>query len=371
MSNIFPYRSVLSLRRSERGMIAIMTTMVLMVIISLIVLGFAQISRRNQRESLDRQLSTQAFYAAETGANDAREIIQTAAAGGATNIPEKTGCTDSVGGFYSLSPVIDAAQNVKYSCLLVDPSPTSLAYGSIGTTSTIIPIATKTGAPLNSLRFEWKAKDSENAGWPMAGCPTSSNNVFSPAAAWTCGYGVLRFDLVPTTGSGLTDVTLQNSTMTSFVVPQASGSGLPNCSGYPCVPYDGGAANVNNRVGVNCNATSCRLQVNGLPQDGYYLRISSLYRDVSLNICAADASGTCMEVVGAQVVIDSTGRAQDVLRRIQVRVPIRSDSSNLLSDYAIQSTDSICKRYSIMNGLLSRDSLGVTGTSRLCGTGAL
>lgn len=359
------------LRRSQEGMIAIMTTMVLMVVISLIVLGFAQIARRNQRESLDRQLSTQAFYAAETGVNDARRQIQTAVAAGTLTIPEKTGCTDTAGGFYTFNPIIDSARNVKYSCLLVDPSPTSLAYGDIGVKSTIIPIASKSGGALNALRFEWKAKDSETPGWPMSGCPAASNNVFSPTGSWTCGYGVLRFDLVPTNGNSLTIAGLQSSAMTTFVVPQTAGSPLPSCSGWPCVSYAGGAANTNNRVGVNCNATSCRLQINGLVRNSYHVRISSLYRDVSLNVCAVNAAGVCSEITGAQVVIDATGKAQDVLRRIQVRVPLRIDSTNQLSDYAIQSADSICKRYAILNGLLTRDSLGVTGTSRLCGTGPL
>ena len=63
-------------------MVAILVTMNLMIVISLIVLGFAQISRRNQRQSLDRQLSTQAFYAAETAVNDAADLIKTAVQAG-------------------------------------------------------------------------------------------------------------------------------------------------------------------------------------------------------------------------------------------------------------------------------------------------
>jgi hypothetical protein len=72
---------------------------------------------------------------------------------------------------------------------------------------------------------------------------------------------------------------------------------------------------------------------------------------------------------GAQAVIDSTGKAQDVLRRIQVNVPLRATSQNELSDYAIQSTDAICKRFSVMNGgYYDNDVTGVTSTSgnRLC-----
>ena len=67
-----------------------------MIVMSLIVLGFAQISRRNQRESLDRQLSTQAFYAAESGVNDARELITTAAQNNQAIPAKKTGLFLSV-----------------------------------------------------------------------------------------------------------------------------------------------------------------------------------------------------------------------------------------------------------------------------------
>lgn len=44
-----------------------MITIVMMVVISLIVVGFTQVANRNRRQSLDRQLSTQAFYVAESG----------------------------------------------------------------------------------------------------------------------------------------------------------------------------------------------------------------------------------------------------------------------------------------------------------------
>jgi len=64
-----------SLQRNQSGMVSIMVTMILMIVMSLIVVGFAQVSRRNQRVALDRQLSTQAFYAAESGVNDAREFL--------------------------------------------------------------------------------------------------------------------------------------------------------------------------------------------------------------------------------------------------------------------------------------------------------
>ena len=108
-----------------------------MLVISLIVLGFAQIARRNQRQSLDRQLSTQAFYAAETGVNDAANLVKSAA-----SVPAKTSCTDTGGGFYSALPSsnIDATNKVTYTCLMVNPAPGSLVYSNVGTSSIVAPL---------------------------------------------------------------------------------------------------------------------------------------------------------------------------------------------------------------------------------------
>ncbi|MEK7153862.1 MAG: pilus assembly PilX N-terminal domain-containing protein [Patescibacteria group bacterium] len=350
-----------NLRQSERGMISIMTTMILMIVISLIVLGFAQISRRNQRESLDRQLSTQAFYAAESGINDVRELIQGAVAAG-TAVPGKTGCTDTgPGAFYaSLNPDLDAAKNVKYSCMLVDPSPTRLRFSNVGTTSIVVPLVSA-GGNFSQIRLDWQSK---LAGSPVTGCPATTNNVFSATGSWsaTCGFGVLRFDLVPASGALNAD-SLRNATMTTFAVPFRTG-------GATTVPYAASAANTNNRAGVRCTTSGCNLSVTGLSQSSYYMRITSLYRDVSLQISATNGGGAAIEMEGAQAVIDATGKAQDVLRRVQVNVPLRATSQNELSDYAIQSTDSICKRFAVMNGYFDNNSAlsGVTSNSgnRLC-----
>ena len=96
----------------------VLLTMILMIVVGLIVLGFAQISRRNQRQALDRQLSTQAFYAAETGVNDAANLIKTAVQAG-TVVAAKPDCTSTGGGFYAapsacrLTQVSSALQRPK------------------------------------------------------------------------------------------------------------------------------------------------------------------------------------------------------------------------------------------------------------------
>jgi len=357
-----------SVATSESGMISILTTMVLMIVISLVVLGFAQISRRNQRESLDRQLSTQAFYAAESGVNDVRQLIEAATNSG-NAISDKVSCSDTgTGGFYTTLTTkadLDAANNVRYSCVTVNTAPSVLRYSDVGTTSLIVPMTSASGTPFSAIGLNWQTKQGTST--PTSGCPTAPNNVFTPNASWSCGYGVLRFDLVPTAGNGLTADSLRNATMTVFAVPLSSGGATTIA--YPAAS-PASTSNSNTLVGVKCTNSNCSLQVTGLSQTSYSMRISSVYQDAALQITPTDASGNPLKVSGAQVVIDSTGKAQDVLRRIQVNVPVRNNSNNQLSDFALQTTDSICKRFSVMGGgyfAVNPSPVGpITSTNPLC-----
>jgi hypothetical protein len=239
--------------------------------------------------------------------------------------------------------------------MLVDASPETLRYSDVGTTSIVVPLISASGGNFSTINLDWQSKVTGSN--PTSGCPTTTNNVFVPTADWNCGYGVLRFDLVPTSGT-FNAADLRTRTMTTFAVPFSSG-------GASSVPYAADTAN-DNRRGVRCTTSGCSLSITGLNQNNYYLRISSIYRSVALQVSATNDGGSPMEISGAQAVIDATGRAQDVLRRIQVHVPLRASSQNQLSDYAIQTTDSICKRFAVMDGYFDTDVSSVTSTNRLC-----
>ena len=54
---------------NQKGMSSILFAMVFIIILSLIGVGFATLVRKDQRETLDKTLSFQAQYAAETAIN--------------------------------------------------------------------------------------------------------------------------------------------------------------------------------------------------------------------------------------------------------------------------------------------------------------
>jgi Tfp pilus assembly protein PilX len=339
-----------SLYTSQNGVVSLLVTMVLMIVISLIALGFAQVARRNQNQELDQQLSTQAFYAAESGVNDVANLVSTQLAAGtqATDLVKPTCSSTGPTGLYAtLLPTL--GNGVSYTCVLVNPYPPILKT-DVTSTSEIIPISAT--SPITKLTLQWSP---EAAGAnPVTGCPGSVS--LPTIAQWgACKVGLLRIDLVPSDVPPTDAATLAKETLTTFVVPmKPSGAGPTNSIPYPAVNAD--TANRNNIVGVDCtnNSTpSCTFNITTAGHTGYYLRVLSQYEDSALQISADDATGP-EPLSGAQVIIDATGKAQNVLRRIQVYAPI-GIMSNQLSDYAVESTDSICKRFAVMSNYFVGD----------------
>lgn len=331
-----------NVRSSEAGMASIVITMVTMVVISLIVLGFATISRREQSNTLDQQLSTQAFYAAESGVEDAHNVINAAIKAG-KDIPGKTDCSSNTDDA-SYSPnypvgsgtVLDAAHNVSYSCLLVNPTPSSLVYNGLGSNSVVAPL--NASQEINNVTLTW-TPPSGSSGSPSS-CPSAAGQ-FGLQSKWNCNYALLRVDLVPTDGA-LTESGLASSTLTVYFEPTNKAA-----SGQISYAGNAGGPNV---VAANCGLSSytqCTAKIVGLSgHRDFSVRVSSMYEPVDTLTIAPDHGGVPIPVSGAQVLVDVTGKANDVLRRIQVRL----SSGGTPPTDAIESNGSLCKRFETDSG---------------------
>lgn len=337
---------------TQAGLASIFLTMVMMVVISLIVLGYAQVSRRNARNALDSQLSTQAYYAAETAVNDAIHVLNT---NGGTLSNNKNDCP--VGGarndeFKNLNS--DLENGSSYTCLKVNAGGatglTNLSYGPLNNmSSTVVPV--NPTANMQVLTISWSPLPNPKNGTggtpnqtSVSNCPSGNNP--SPDS-WTCPYAALRIDMVPTGGT-LDQDSLAANTQTYFLRPSTTASMLPN--------FGTGSSG---RYQSDCNSTKCTQDITfSAPTNGSYaLRIMPIYGSTSVTVAAYtdNTKSTFVGLTGAQVIIDATGKARDVLRRIQVRVNT-SSGSGIHPGFALQTTDSICKRYSIASGSFQTDS---------------
>jgi Tfp pilus assembly protein PilV len=339
--NRISMRANINAARKESGMASFLIVMIMMVVITLIVLGFSQVTRRNSREALDRQLSSQAFYAAESGVNATTSAISSyVKTNGYNNLAAKTTCPNN----YDPSDVngngtsITALNSgVRYTCVLVNPNPSTLQYNPTQKGSLVFPVAAN--GNLKSLTFTWNVQ----SGGTDTNCTGANAQSFPQSAAWSCDFGILRLDLLANPTGNVNNLTANTTTL--YLTPLGGHSGSITLPNFNSISH----AYVASASG--CTGGTCSVTVNLNPSvSSYAVRALSLYRDApNMIISGVLAGNTAATFSGAQAVVDTTGQAQDELRRIQVRVQLSASADpDSIPAYGMSSSTDICKHFSIM-----------------------
>ncbi len=321
------------IRNNQRGIVSILVTMIMMIVITLIVLGFTQVARRNQREALDSQLGTQAYYAAESGVNAAQTYINGLLQAN-QSINQVTDCKGALG----LTVPTSLSTGVAYTCVMINPGPGSLLVNDVSqTTATVLHAQNGTGSVFKYLTFKWTPDPGASGN-----CATPGLGQYPNLGSWGCNYGILRVDILKATGlPNYSATNLANATSSLFLQPSSA-----NTSPAPAVSF-----NTNTKAyrysclpaGGSCSVT---IDVSGANAADYYLRLSTIYLNApSVEVTGVNSDNTAASFANGQVVIDSTGRAQDQIKRIQVRVPFSQAGS--APAFAVVSSGEICKDLSI------------------------
>jgi Tfp pilus assembly protein PilX len=358
-----------NLKNNEAGMAAIIVTVILMMVISLIVLGFSQVIRREQRNALDHQLSTQAYYAAESGVNLAQNKVKNLLATGSA-IPTKNNCGTSYTGATDFTAAeFNIGQGVDITCLLIEPKVPSLEYQKVDTHAIPMLVKAESGT-VSSITISWQAPGNTSA----AGCSTSLTppaNSFSPTTGaspnWSCPQPLLRVDVVPIPNLGILGRSdLLDRQYTTFLYPVNSlATGNMN--------YSAGNITANNavRCGVVSAPTrpkSCTATINvggvvGAPLlygRSFAVRVMSIYGVADISVYANVAGST--NLIEQQILFDVTAKAQDVLRRVQVRSSVTGSAPDFGLVAGGDGSGGICKRYAISAGSI----IDPTGTYPAC-----
>lgn len=360
-----------SKKLNEAGFASIVIAMTLILVLSLMTVGFATLMRKEQRSALDKHLSSQAYYAAESGVNAAANAIRSG---------YKYAKTDCSGGInnsapqaarnYLADPNVGEDDSVSNTCLLIDPTPTNLEYRIEPDANTdqekLTQITGLDGAGntafIRKIVVSWEQSGPSTLSTKFAA--GGSNYDFRPVTSWPYSTGVIRAMLMPLNSSCLSRDCLLAHNYTTFLYPRAT-DGENTWNLNTTFPTGGSSYNfaststqaaadalqdVNGPIlSGRCSESRsgdnlmCTATIDGLPaSQDYILGLRGLYQESKVKVFVYDGSGNRLRIANAQAVVDSTGRAQDVLRRIQVRVPL-TNSYNLPAN-ALEVVDGICKQ---------------------------
>ncbi len=340
----------------QAGVVSLIVVSILTVVIALVAVGFSKLMDREVRQSLDNELSTQAYYSALAGLNDARAYL--AAGGGAL-----TGCSDwktaPLGTSYFSSDLSGGSNLAKYSCVSINTTPNELIYTiNPGQSVTFGVNLASFSQAVDKLYIGWEKTSYQTGPRPLGAFTSLPQQSGLPADA----TGLLRVGLYPSPGSGqTTNAALTNLSRTYFMYPDpGSAAGQFGSVGYASnngnfVHGDCFANNTNPINNPEAAARYCNSAITGLSgltsagDNIVYVHLTAQYTPLVVTIQATTSASNFvaspLSFNNVQAVVDVTGQGTDVLQRIRARI----DLSNAYQtpDYGVQSMVAVCKGYEI------------------------
>lgn len=356
-------------KKSESGFVSIFIVIFFMIFMSIVVVGFLKVINDNQSQASDNDLSASALSSAQSGAEDGKRLLlfcRTKATGAqlteCASALNNTSC-DAITGNTALTTALgittDSGEGEvspndqyqqRYTCMTITTQTDSVEGLSVEKgTSELIPLSGVSN--FDTVQFSWHATADTRDG-AISTFRTDLNLLAE--SAWS-STAVMRLEFIAYPKTGVNLSTLDSTTRTVFLLP---GSGGASVTTYNLNTGDYRAANPNDPsnteatpVLARCTsgneyACSIGIQLTGNPTPAtynYFLRVSSIYSSAYIKAELKNA-GTVVKFDNVQPIIDVTGRANDVFRRIQTRVQF--DTSVFAPQYALEA-GSICKNMTV------------------------
>ena len=336
------------LEGNDSGIVSILVTIIFMVVIGLIIMGFAESSRNQNRQTIDNQLSTGSYYAAQSGINEILTNLKNGTlSGNQLSCCPLSLCTTTAAGALGFN----STDSSTITCYSYNRIPGNLVYGNVSTSQpTIAPLVPVDSSGNSStgdykLTFTWN----DNSGNSSSNCDLSFSKTYTKdnyVNVKKCSPGVLRLDLSidPSSCTGDMRVCLNKYAETIFLTP--TNSPTPNTHTFDDNPSPNPYILNGNKTSNNTN--SAIIQCNTFYSSCSYINMRAIYSSSIVKIGITDPSGTALAFKDGQAQIDVTAKTQNVVRRLVATASLTNNSSNV-PGFAIQSTDSICKLLVIDN----------------------
>ena len=316
---------------NQRGAISMLTVIFLALLLTIITTSFVRLSITEQRQAVDDDLTTRAFYAAESGVEDAKRAISDFQNGTLTQAQlNETECTPAE---VVTSGQLSADLDTEYTCQYIDLAPADYQASLDAWQAVTVPLSG--ASAFSSVRIDWHIHD----GGAYA---RHTNQDLLTVGAWQgADYPAMLRAAVFSTPSSASFSSSQVSQSTMFINP-SNGGGSTNINSS-----DGQIVNGNCVSSPSQGQYSCSMTLAGINSGRTnYLRLQSLYRQTNISITLLDSSNNPVLLDDVQALIDVTGRAGDVFRRVEARVSLL-DQNFPLPDIALWSNTEICKDFSV------------------------
>lgn len=374
----------------QSGVASLFVVVFFTILISIIVISFVTIVSQDRQQALNNDLSSSAYDSAQVGVEDGKrglelyyqkcvrvanpgsnpECSTTDITTGIFRGPEGALIGDTCDQFKKklgnrldlntneassevkiTTDTADEDLNQAYTCLKVKLNTPDYKGTFNNNERSIIPLlATNNGQPL-SIKLNWHIKLPNET--PEIPDSTSDFDLPVNGSVWGSNKPAmveLQVIGVPKSGSFSVDE-IDNNSRTVFLYPSTNGSSTISLTSTDPTKY----SRKNNPAAAKCdpiaNQYACSVLINDLAPNSslykYYVRIMPIYNstDIKLSMYSSDdGTGNPLIFDGINPEIDSTGRTNDVFRRVVTRVSFKDDKNGL------DVSQGVCKAFQLADG---------------------
>ena len=370
----------------QSGAVSLFSVIFATMLLSVLVAGFMRLMIRDQQQATNNDLSQSAYDAALAGVEDAKRVIRSAQAGNsraynALNDPDSEECTviqrAGIAGVEGDSEVQVKSSdangekfNQAYTCVNIAMDTPDYLYEAHEDKTWLVPL-TATGE-YNKIAIEWYTREDSNGA--VVGNPGGSTESLPPRASWgvtstipgvtssVSAPPIIRAQVI-NPGEQIDLSALDLTGQTAFVRPVSVSSSATkpvevpvNLASAPRVVGDG-ASGANSLYPVTCSAKflyndeyACRTvlvldgSISEAASSNAFLRLSSIYSGAHVRVTLLNDTNA-VSFHGVQPSVDSTGRANDLFRRVEARLQLGDDFP--YPEGVVDINGNICKDFSV------------------------
>ncbi|HEX9679103.1 MAG TPA: hypothetical protein VGA08_00585 [Candidatus Saccharimonadales bacterium] len=333
---------------NDRGAVALITVIFLALLLTIITTGFIRLTINERRQSTDDDLTKRAFFAAESGVEDAKIALTEWLNNPAYSTSDLRGnvCDPAVvpGVTNPERLITESGLETEYICQLIDTNLSVFEDSLDAWDSVQVPL--RSNSNFDRVVIDWHLTAPPPDGDGSSSLINSSPGDLPTEAAWlSANYpALMRAHVVSYPESGSFNIGAFNNHVGFFMPTASSGTNSRSLNDLDSDPKRFVTCGAATQGTYRCSITITGLDTTGGNARSYVLRLRSLYRSSHFQVQLFNG-GNPVAITSAQALIDVTGQAGDVFRRVQVRVNL--DEQDVLPDYAILSADEICKRFFI------------------------
>lgn len=362
-------------RQRERGAVSLFVVVFVTLLMIVITISFIQLMLKDQRQASASDLSQSAYDSAQAGVEDAKRLLlqEQACNGISTTYCDSVRAAIASNKCDTVSSVFnpgdeetlvqqktgDVDLKQAYTCVKITNAPDYKGIVKLNE-SNIVPLNAK--GPFDAVAISWFTRDdisstnSQTINFPLNG---GAVKLPRPGAQWDESTpSLLRAQFLQTgTSFKLSDFDTspggnKSNANTLFLYPSVTGLAAMNFT------LDARRDPLNAPELAHCDNSfaggvdyACNVVI-GLPDPingnnatrGAFLRLSSLYNGAHYKISLLNG-GNAQSFDHVQSEVDSTGRANDMFRRVKSRVELKGDF--IYPEAAVDIEGGLCKSFNI------------------------